>query len=120
MNLSREGMFRICGGRAPTEQRIALGADRDGRLKALMHTGTTVKIEQNAMTEPFIEASQHMYRSEATLLEVSAEAEAPPPVEAESWSMHSYGAVFCEARVHAVTGKRIRDLPITLDKLLSY
>jgi xanthine dehydrogenase YagR molybdenum-binding subunit len=37
--------------------------------------------------------------------EVSAEAAAPPPVEMENWSMHSYGALFCEVRVNAVTGE---------------
>ncbi|MFY9927054.1 MAG: xanthine dehydrogenase family protein molybdopterin-binding subunit [Streptosporangiaceae bacterium] len=41
----------------------------------------------------------------AGLDEVSAEAAAPPPVETENWSMHSYGALFCEVRVNAVTGE---------------
>jgi xanthine dehydrogenase YagR molybdenum-binding subunit len=72
MNVTREGVFRMCGGRAPTEQRIALGADRDGRLRALIHTGVTPKIKQNAMTEPFIEATQHLYGADAMLLEVRA------------------------------------------------
>ncbi len=36
---------------------------------------------------------------------MSAEAAAPPPVETENWSMHSYGALFCEVRVNAVTGE---------------
>ena len=36
---------------------------------------------------------------------MSAEAAAPPPVETENWSMHSYGAHFCEVRVNAVTGE---------------
>ncbi|MEO1190941.1 MAG: xanthine dehydrogenase family protein molybdopterin-binding subunit [Pseudomonadota bacterium] len=72
MTLTREGVFRICGGRAPTRQRIALGAQHDGRLTALIHTGSTVKIKKNAMTEPFIEASQHMYRADTTHLEVRA------------------------------------------------
>ena len=70
MTLSREGVYRICGGRAPTRQRIALGAGSDGRLTALIHTGTTVKIAHNAMTEPFIDASEHMYRADAMHLEV--------------------------------------------------
>ena len=72
MNVTREGVFRICGGRAPTEQRVALGADPDGRLRALIHTGVTPKIEQNAMTEPLIEATQRMYRADTMLLEVRA------------------------------------------------
>ena len=37
--------------------------------------------------------------------EVSAEAEASKPLETSHWSMHSYGAMFAEARVNAVTGE---------------
>jgi xanthine dehydrogenase YagR molybdenum-binding subunit len=33
------------------------------------------------------------------------EANAPPPFETMHWSMHSYGAMFCEMRVNAVTGE---------------
>jgi xanthine dehydrogenase YagR molybdenum-binding subunit len=37
--------------------------------------------------------------------EISVEASAPPPLETLHWSMHSYGAMFCEVRVNAVTGE---------------
>lgn len=37
--------------------------------------------------------------------EMSVEATAPPPTEFTEWSMHSYGAMFCEARVNVVTGE---------------
>jgi xanthine dehydrogenase YagR molybdenum-binding subunit len=37
--------------------------------------------------------------------EVSVEASAPPPFEMMHWSMHSFGAQFCEVRVNAVTGE---------------
>ena len=37
--LSREGVYRLVGGRTTTEQRVALGAGRDGTLDALIHTG---------------------------------------------------------------------------------
>ena len=37
--------------------------------------------------------------------EVCAEAAAPPPLELVKYSMHSYGAQFCEVRVSAVTGE---------------
>jgi xanthine dehydrogenase YagR molybdenum-binding subunit len=37
--------------------------------------------------------------------EVVVEAAAPPPMETQHWSMHSYGAMFCEARVNAITGE---------------
>jgi xanthine dehydrogenase YagR molybdenum-binding subunit len=35
--------------------------------------------------------------------EVTVEAEAPMPLELQHWSMHSYGAMFCEVRVNAIT-----------------
>ena len=38
--LSREGVYRIVGGRTLTEQRVAIGAQADGRFDALIHTGT--------------------------------------------------------------------------------
>ncbi len=37
--------------------------------------------------------------------EVACEAAAPPPTEQGEYSMHSYGAQFCEVRVSAVTGE---------------
>jgi xanthine dehydrogenase YagR molybdenum-binding subunit len=37
--------------------------------------------------------------------EATAEAMAPPPGETQHWSMHSWGAMFCEVRVNAVTGE---------------
>ena len=39
VTLSREGVYRLVGGRTNTEQRVAIGADDDGRFKALIHTG---------------------------------------------------------------------------------
>jgi len=36
---------------------------------------------------------------------VTAEAEAPLPLELQHWSIHSHGAMFCELRVNAVTGE---------------
>ncbi|WP_395332059.1 xanthine dehydrogenase family protein molybdopterin-binding subunit [Novosphingobium sp. BL-8H] len=68
--LSREGVYRVVGGRSPTEQRVALGADRDGRLKALIHTGLTVKTATNAMPEPFILPTRSAYASETLKLDV--------------------------------------------------
>jgi xanthine dehydrogenase YagR molybdenum-binding subunit len=37
--------------------------------------------------------------------EVTAEGNAPLPLEMMHWSMHSYGALFCEVRVSAITGE---------------
>ena len=36
--LSREGVYRTVGGRTTTEQRVGIGADRDGHFVALIHS----------------------------------------------------------------------------------
>ena len=59
--LSREGVYRVVGGRTLTEQRVALGADDDGRFTALIHTGTVVMSMHNAMPEPFVLPAQCTY-----------------------------------------------------------
>jgi xanthine dehydrogenase YagR molybdenum-binding subunit len=68
--LSREGVFRVVGGRAPTEQRVAIGAQRDGGFDAIIHTGVTAMTPHNAMTEPFIVATRSLYGSKSFKLEV--------------------------------------------------
>lgn len=68
--LSREGVFRVVGGRSPTEQRVALGADADGRLTALIHEGVTVKTPHNAMPEPFTLPTRGAYAAQTMLLDV--------------------------------------------------
>jgi xanthine dehydrogenase YagR molybdenum-binding subunit len=68
--LSREGVYRIVGGRTSTEQRVALGAQADGRLDALIHTGTVTMTAHNAMPEPFIVGSRCMYAAGAFKLDV--------------------------------------------------
>jgi xanthine dehydrogenase YagR molybdenum-binding subunit len=59
--LSREGVYRVVGGRTVTEQRVALGAQVDGHLDALIHTGTAAMTRHNALPEPFIAASRCLY-----------------------------------------------------------
>jgi len=68
--LSREGVYRVVGGRSPTEQRVALGADADGRLTAIIHRGVTPKTPHSAMPEPFILPTQSAYAAETIALEV--------------------------------------------------
>jgi xanthine dehydrogenase YagR molybdenum-binding subunit len=71
--LSREGVYRVVGGRTLTEQRVALGAGgdgRDGRIDTLVHTGLTVTTPQNDFPEPFILSSQTMYGAANIRLEV--------------------------------------------------
>ncbi len=68
--LSREGVNRVVGGRANTEQRVAMGADEDGRLTALIHTGTAAMTAHNAMPEAFVTPAQCLYRADSFRLDV--------------------------------------------------
>ncbi|WP_423464824.1 xanthine dehydrogenase family protein molybdopterin-binding subunit [Promicromonospora sp. MS192] len=54
MALSREAVYRLVGGRALTEQRVAIGADRNGRIDALIHTGTSTHTPHNPHPEAFV------------------------------------------------------------------
>jgi len=68
--LSREGVYRIVGGRAPTTQRVALGAQADGRFDALIHTGVAALSPHNAMPEPFILGTRCTYAATNIKLDV--------------------------------------------------
>lgn len=68
--LSREGVFRMVGGRSLTEQRVAIGADQAGRFTAIVHTGTAVMTPHNCMPEPFIGATRAAYAAETFQLDV--------------------------------------------------
>ena len=68
--LSREGVYRVVGGRAPTEQTVALGAQRDGRLDALLHTGVVAMTSHNKLPEPFVLPTQSAYAAKAIKLDV--------------------------------------------------
>jgi xanthine dehydrogenase YagR molybdenum-binding subunit len=68
--LSREGVYRIVGGRAMTEQRVAIGAEADGRFTALIHTGTVAIGRHNQLAEPFIAPARTYYRADAFALDV--------------------------------------------------
>jgi len=59
--LSREGVYRLVGGRTVTEQRVAIGAAADGRFEAIIHTGTVAMTPHNALPEPFILPTQSAY-----------------------------------------------------------
>ena len=59
--LSREGVYRIVGGRTATEQRVAIGAQPDGRFDAIIHTGVSSLTRFNALVEPFTFPTRHGY-----------------------------------------------------------
>jgi xanthine dehydrogenase YagR molybdenum-binding subunit len=68
--LTREGVYRVVGGRTNTEQRVALGAQADGRLDALIHTGTVTMTAHNNMPEPFILPARSAYAAGSFKLDV--------------------------------------------------
>lgn len=70
LTLSREGVYRVVGGRTLTEQRVAIGADADGRFQAIVHEGLSVMTPHNEMPEPFILGTQAGYASPNIALKV--------------------------------------------------
>jgi xanthine dehydrogenase YagR molybdenum-binding subunit len=66
--LSREGVFRITGGRTLTEQRVALGADEEGPLNALIHTGIAGMTAHNSVPEQFTFPARHLYAAKSLFL----------------------------------------------------
>ncbi len=61
--LSREGVYRMIGGRSPTEQRVAIGANQDGRFTALVHTGYSIMPSYGACPEQYTLGTRALYRS---------------------------------------------------------
>ncbi|WP_110693077.1 xanthine dehydrogenase family protein molybdopterin-binding subunit [Salinicola halophyticus] len=68
--LSREGVYRVVGGRACTEQRVALGADEQGRLQALIHSGIAAMTQHNNLPEPFFQATKCLYAADHIRLSI--------------------------------------------------
>ncbi|HEY1578302.1 MAG TPA: xanthine dehydrogenase family protein molybdopterin-binding subunit [Terracidiphilus sp.] len=66
--LSREGVFRVVGGRTPSEQRVALAANDQCKLTALIHTGVTATSFTNDFAEQFSFPARHLYASENLLV----------------------------------------------------
>ena len=68
--LSREGVFRIVGGRTLTEQRVAIGAQADGGFDAIIHEGVSVMTPHNEMPEAFILPARSAYAAGSFRLDV--------------------------------------------------
>jgi xanthine dehydrogenase YagR molybdenum-binding subunit len=68
--VTREGVFRIVGGRTITEQRVAIGAQADGRFDAIIHTGLVAMTPYNNMPEPFILPTRSAYAAKSFKLDV--------------------------------------------------
>jgi len=66
--LSREDVFRVVGGRTISEQRVALGANKVGKLTALIHTGTTATPTHSRYAEQCTFPPRHLYASDNILV----------------------------------------------------
>lgn len=63
--LSRASMHRLIGGRMQTEQRVALAANADGKLNALLHHGYGVRPLHSICDEGFTLTGRSLYASES-------------------------------------------------------
>jgi xanthine dehydrogenase YagR molybdenum-binding subunit len=63
--LTREQVVRVVGGRTVSEQRVALGTDRRGRLVALVHEGLTAATTHGRYPEQFTFPARHLYKTRA-------------------------------------------------------
>lgn len=66
--LSREGVYRTVGGRTTTQQRVAIGADSEGRFQSLIHTGVAAMTQHNDCPEQFTFPARHLYATESFLI----------------------------------------------------
>ncbi len=71
ITLSREGVYRVVGGRTLTEQRVAIGAEADGRFTAIIHSGTVAMTPHNNMPEPVILGTRAAYAADSFSLSVA-------------------------------------------------
>ncbi|MDQ1014404.1 xanthine dehydrogenase family protein molybdopterin-binding subunit [Streptomyces afghaniensis] len=63
--MTRRQMFSLAGYRSPTAQRVRLGADADGRLRALEHQSLNMTSSVHEFVEPSAAASRVLYDADA-------------------------------------------------------
>jgi xanthine dehydrogenase YagR molybdenum-binding subunit len=62
--LTREGVFRIIGGRTPSQQRVAIAANASAKFSAFIHEGVTAQSTDNNFPEQFTFPPRHLYAME--------------------------------------------------------
>lgn len=55
----------MTGGRTPSEQRVAIGADGQGKFVSLIHSGVTATTKHNDFPEQFSFPARHLYSSKS-------------------------------------------------------
>jgi len=66
--LTREDTFRMVGGRTISEQYVGLGAQNDGTLTALIHTGLTATTLSGRYAEQCTFPPRHLYASQSFII----------------------------------------------------
>jgi xanthine dehydrogenase YagR molybdenum-binding subunit len=69
MMLTREGVYRTVGGRTPSTQRVAIGAETDGSMTALIHTSVTQVGRAGGGPEQVTSQSRHLYDAKNILVQ---------------------------------------------------
>jgi xanthine dehydrogenase YagR molybdenum-binding subunit len=69
MMLTREGVYRTVGGRTPSMQRVAIGAETDGSMTALVHTSVTQVGRAGGGPEQVTSQSRHLYDAKNILVQ---------------------------------------------------
>src|SRR5262249_33596197 len=59
--LTRAGVFRSIGGRTPSRQRVAIGADDSGKIVSFIHEGVTAQSTDNDFPEQLSFPPRHLY-----------------------------------------------------------
>ena len=63
--LTRAGVFRSIGGRTPSQQRVAIAADNQGKILSFIHEGVTAQSTDNDFPEQFSFPTRHLYAMES-------------------------------------------------------
>ncbi len=67
--VSREQMYGGTGHRTPIRQRVAIGADRDGTIRSIIHSGNATTAVRDTYEEAFTMATRMMYHTTALRLD---------------------------------------------------
>ncbi len=66
--LTREQMYGGTGQRTPMKQRVAIGADKTGKIKSIIHEGVAATAIRDEYAEAFTMATRMMYHTDALRL----------------------------------------------------
>lgn len=69
LSVSRQHLYGAVGHRTPMRQRVSIGADRDGTIRSIIHSGVATTSQKDDYAEAFTMATRMMYRTIALRLD---------------------------------------------------